>query len=304
MREDRLALIHKRHPHIRTTSNFNEILSDKTIDAIIIATPTRSHFILAKQALNAHKHVWIEKPMTESVKQAKELITLAKKQKKIIHIDHIFIYTEAVSHIKTMIKKGELGNIYYFDSVRINLGLFQKDINVIWDLAPHDISIMLYLLNEYPKSVSAIAHSHVVQGLEDTAYINFQFKNDLSAHIHVSWLSPVKMRRSIIAGSKKMILYDDLESSDKVKVFDKGLTLSKTSAKRTIPIEYNYRIGDMFTPAIQNIEALQTQCCEFITAITTGNPTRTPGENGLEVIKIIEAIDMSLKHHGAITKIQ
>lgn len=302
-RKERLELVKEKYPTIKTTTNIDDILSNPTIDAIIIATPTNTHFSIAKKALEAGKHVWIEKPMTQNVEQAKILLKIAKKNKRIIHVDHIFIYTEAVSIIKQMLNKGDLGEIYYFDSVRINLGLFQHDINVIWDLAPHDIYIMLYLLNESPQAVSVLANSHVVKGLEDTAYLNFQFASGKNAHIHVSWLSPVKIRRSIIAGSKKMILYDDLESSDKVKVYDSGISYSNNAKNKSTDLGYYYRTGNIFTPATHNIEALHTQSKEFVNAIRTNQPTRTTGEEGLQVIKILEAASSSIKNNGALTKI-
>lgn len=302
-RQERLDRIHEKYPAVKTTSNLDDLLNDPIIDAIVIATPTTTHFSLAKKILESGKHVWIEKPMTQTAEQAKILLEIALKKKKIIHVDHIFIYTEAVSAIKKMLDRGELGSLYYFDSVRINLGLFQHDINVVWDLAPHDISIMLYLLNECPKSVSVFANSHVVKGLEDTAYLSFQFESGKSAHIHVSWLSPVKIRRLIIAGSKKMILYDDLEGSDKVKVYDKGLSFDKKPKHMSTDSGYQYRTGDIFTPAIPNKEALLTECEEFAKAIRTHKSTRTTGEEGLRVVKILEAASLSMKNNGAVTKI-
>lgn len=302
-RKERLDLIHEKYPMVKTTSNLDDLINDPTIDAIIIATPTKTHFSLAKKALESGKHVWIEKPMTQTAEQAKILLEIALKNKRIIHVDHIFIYTEAISIIKKMIEKKELGDLYYFDSVRINLGLFQHDVNVVWDLAPHDISIMLYLLNEYPKSVSVFANSHVVKDLEDTAYLSFQFESGKSAHIHVSWLSPVKIRRSIIAGSKKMVLYDDLEGSDKVKVYDKGLSFKKRTKHISTDLGYQYRTGNIFTPAITNKEALLTECEEFVDAIRNHSSTRTTGEEGLRVVRILEAASRSMKNNGALTKI-
>ncbi len=303
VRKERLVLIKEKYPMVKTTSNLNDLLSDPTIDAIIIATPTTTHFSLAKKVLESGKHVWIEKPMTQTLEQAKTLLEIAKQNKRIIHVDHIFIYTEAVAIIKKMLDRGELGDLYYFDSVRINLGLFQHDVNVVWDLAPHDISIMLYLLNEYPVGVSVFANSHVVKGLEDTAYLSFQFESGKSAHIHVSWLSPVKIRRSIIAGSKKMVLYDDLEGSDKVKVYDKGLSFSKKTKHISTDLGYQYRTGNIFTPAITNTEPLRTECKEFVEAISAHGSTRTTGEEGLRVVKILEAASLSMKNNGALTQI-
>lgn len=302
-RKERLEIIKSKYPKIKVTSEINDLLINPDIHAIVVATPTATHFALAKEILESGKHVWIEKPITQTVEQARKLIEIAKKNKKIINVDHIFIYTDAISTIKKMINKKELGDIYYFDSVRINLGLFQHDINVIWDLAPHDISIMLHLLDEYPTFVSASANSHIVKGLEDTAYLNFQFKSGKNAHIHVSWLSPVKIRRSIIAGSKKMVLYDDIENSDKIKIYDKGLNFDKKAKHLSTDLGYQYRIGSIFTPALANKEALRSECEEFIKAIRTNRPTRTTAEDGLRVMKILEAVDLSIKNKGALINI-
>ena len=302
-KKEQLDLAKKKYPQIKITSSFKDLLTNPSIEAIIIATPTKTHYTLAKKALLAGKHVWIEKPMTETSEQAIELLAIAQKKKKTIHIGHVFIYTEAIAAIKHTIERGELGDLYYFDSVRINLGLFQHDINVIWDLAPHDISIMLYLFNEYPKAVSAFATSHVVKGLEDTAYLNFKFKSGKNAHVHVSWLSPVKVRKLTIAGSKKMILYDDLEESDKIKIYDKGLTLDKKLKPVSTTSGYHYRVGDIFSPAIANKEALETQCREFVNAIKANKSSRTSGKEGLRVVKILEAATLSMKKNGALVEI-
>lgn len=302
--KERLILVEKRYLNVKTTTNLDDLLKDPKLDAIIIATPVSTHFALAKKILEAGKHVWIEKPMTQTSLQAKELIEIAEKKKKIIHVDHIFLYTHSVSLIKKMINEGELGDLYYFDSVRINLGLFQHDTNVIWDLAPHDISIMLYFLNEDPIEVSTYANAHVVNDLEDTAYLSFKFKNRVSAHINVSWLSPLKIRRTLIAGSKKMIVYDDLESSDKVKIYDKGLTYSKPLKSMSTAEGYQYRTGEMRAPAIENVEALQIACREFVNAIRSGKSTITDGKEGLRVVKILEASITSLKNNGAFTQIK
>ncbi len=294
--KERLKEVKRKYPAIDITKNFAGVLQDTSIDAVVIATPLSTHFPLAKKALSAGKHVWIEKPMTETSVQALELIRIAKQKKLILHVDHIFIYTEAVAFMKHMISSGKLGTLYYFDSTRINLGLFQPDTNVIWDLATHDISILCYLLEKTPDKVSAIATSHFVPHLEDTADLNFRMK-DTSAHIHVSWLSPVKMRRTIVAGSKKMIVYDDLETSEKIKVYDYGVSKDKGLTKATTNA-YQYRTGDIYSPALKTKETLINACTSFIDSITYAKQSITSGTDGLKVVKMLEASMKSLKQNG------
>lgn len=295
---DRLAIIRRKYPSIKTTLNFEDILSSKLVDAVIIATPLSSHYNFAKKALLANKHVWIEKPMTENSVQAKELVELAHKKKKIIQVDHIFLYTQAVAEIKRMIDSKEIGKSYYFDSVRINLGLFQPDSNVVWDLAIHDITIMCHLLEKKPKSVSAFGTSHIRNNLEDTAYLNFNFSEKVSAHVTVSWLSPVKIRKTIIAGSKKMVIYDDLETSEKVKVYDCGVSFSKGYRPESSTSGYQYRIGNIQIPALENKEALQNACAHFIDCILYNKIPLTDGLAGLNCIKILEAASLSVRNKG------
>lgn len=293
----KLSRVKKKYPKIGIISNYNTILRDKSIDAIVIATPTSTHFQLAKKALLAGKHIWVEKPFTQTSSEAKELTELANEKKKIIFVDHIFLYTEAVQVIKELILKKKLGRIYYFDSTRINLGLFQPDTNVIWDLAPHDISIMLYLMNEIPRSVSVFAHSHAIRKLEDTAYLSFKFSGKKSAHIRISWLSPVKIRQTLLAGTKRMVVYDDLESTEKIKVYDYGVSVNKTS-KELSTAGYQYRTGDIIIPSILYKETLVNACEAFINSVQTKKPPISDGRNGYLVVKIIEAAQKSLEKGG------
>lgn len=295
-KSDRLNIIKIKYPFIKTTQNFDDLIDDPSVDAIVIATPLSSHFPLAKKALNAGKHVWIEKPMTETSDQASELVQLADKKKKILFIDHIFLFTPAITYIKKMVSSGALGKVYYFDSIRINLGLFQPDSNVVWDLATHDISIMCYLLGQEPISVSVLGASHIDKGVEDTAYLHFRFPSKVSAHISLSWLSPVKIRRALIAGSKKMIVYDDLETSEKIKIYNSGVKKSYRPESSTTG--YHYRIGDMQAPALENREALLVACEHFIDCINKNEKPLTNGMEGLKVIKILEAASASLKDNG------
>lgn len=293
-KSDRLKDVSKKYPSIKTTKNFDDIIGDKSVDAVIIATPLTSHYLLAKKALLANKHVWVEKPMTKNSEQAAELIEIVKKKKRILFVDHIFLYTPAISYIKKVTDSGLLGKIYYFDSVRINLGLFQPDSNVVWDLAAHDISIMRYLLKEEPTSVSVRGTSHIKELLEDTAYLYFGFASKTSAHIAISWLSPVKIRRAIIGGSRKMILYNELDASEKIKIYNCGVKENYRPDSSTTG--YQYRIGDIQTPALENREALQIACEHFIDCIEKNEKPLTDVVEGFKVVRILEAASLSLKN--------
>lgn len=303
LKESRLLLAKKRYPSIKVTTDVNDILKDKDIDAVVIASPLSSHYPLAVKVINVKKHVWIEKPMAENSKQAKSLIKLASKNKKIIFVDHVFLYTQSVSYLKKFIDKGDIGQVYYFDSTRINLGIFQPDNNVVWDLATHDISIMCYLLGKIPKTVSTYATSHVKDGLEDMAYLNFMFDKNISSHITVSWLSPVKIRRTLIAGSKKMITYDDLETSEKIKIYDYGISVNKSYRPESSTTGHQYRTGDIQSPALESEEALKVAASHFIDCINSGKQPLTDGKEGYKVVKILEAATLSLRHRGKSVRI-
>lgn len=303
LREERLREVKNKYLGIKITRDYKKILKSKKVDAVIIATPLSSHYVLAKQALLSGKHVWIEKPMTQNSKEAKELIDLAREKEKIIFVDHIFLYTEPVRTVKKIIDSRKLGKIYFFDSVRINLGLFQPDTNVLWDLAPHDISIMRYLLGKDPEAVSVFASSHIISEIPDTAYLSFRFKDGISAHIHVSWLSPVKIRRSIIAGNNKMVVYDDLESAESVKIYDRGVARRNKKAISTT-MGYQYRIGDIQVPAIEVKEALHSAAEHFIECIQKNRIPLTNGLEGLKVVSILEAAETSIRENGKFVKIE
>lgn len=294
----RLEIVKEQYPTVKTTVNFDEVLADKSVSAVVIATPLSLHYGLAKKALIAGKHIWVEKPFTQNSSQAKELIELAKVKKKTIQVDHVFLYTEAISYLKKLIEQEKLGDVYYFDSVRINLGLFQPDTNVIWDLATHDITIMSYLLGKNPKSVSAYGNSHIKPGLEDTADLSFKFDKKTSAHIRVSWLSPVKIRRMLIAGNKRMIVYDELEASEKLKIYNHGVTMNKSYKPESTTSGYQYRTGDVYIPALENKEALQNASTHFIDCIRNNKTSLTDGVAGLNCIRILEAASKSLKNNG------
>lgn len=294
--EGRLARMRKQFHGIETASDYDEVITRNDIDIVVIATPVSTHHEIAKKALENGKHCWIEKPMTASVAEAEELIALAEKKKLKLFVDHTFIYTGAVRKMKEVITSGRLGEIYYFDSVRINLGLFQHDVNVIWDLAPHDLSIMDYLLDKKPLSVSAIGACHVGNGLEDIAYLTLEFENNLIAHFHVNWLAPMKIRKTVIGGTKSMIVYDDTETSEKVKIYDKGIDV--TTREGVYDTLVQYRTGDMLSPKLDQEEALAVGTRHFVNCILNDKRPTTDGHAGLNVVRILEASALSIKDRG------
>lgn len=296
---DRLEQIKFKYPHAATSTDYRRIIKDPSIDAVAVATPVFTHYKIVMEALDAGKHVLVEKPLTATVKEAEKLVSRAQQKALVLLVDHTFIYTGAIRHIKKLVHAGELGSVYYFDSVRINLGLFQHDVNVIWDLAPHDLSIMDYLIEERPVSVVATGASHTPGGLADVAYVTIAFKGSLIAHFHVNWMSPVKIRKIIIGGSKKMAVFDDLDPAEKVKIYDKGISLSRPTETAIHQSLVQYRIGDMHAPAHDNREALSTEIEHFASCIKNGSTPITDGEAGLRVVRILEAADRSLKKGGA-----
>jgi predicted dehydrogenase len=294
---ERLSKVRARYPLVKTTPDYRHLIADTTIDAVIIATPLLTHFDLALEALRAGKHVLVEKPFTETSEQAMRLIDEASRRNRVLMVDHTFVYSGAVRRIKELVMTDGLGSIYYYDSVRVNLGLFQHDVSVIWDLAVHDLSIMDYLLPMQPRFVSATGMSHVPRGSEDIAYLTLFFDGDLIAHVHVNWLAPVKLRRTLIGASCKMIVYDDLEPSEKVKVYDKGITLNNGEDKyRTL---IGYRNGDMWAPQLDITEALRSEIDHFLDCIDHSQPPITSGEAGLRVVGILEAATQSVTRHGS-----
>jgi predicted dehydrogenase len=295
--EERLSFIHKSFPSVKTTTDYKEILNDKEIELIVVCTPVFTHYELAKAALDAGKHVLIEKPMTSTSAQGEKLLELAEKKGVKVFVDHTFLFTGALRKMKDVIENGEVGDLYYFDSVRVNLGLFQHDVNVIWDLAPHDISIMQYLLNQKPECVMATGSDHLNNGLEDVAYLSVYYPNKLIAHIHVNWLSPVKIRHTLLAGSKKMVVWDDTEPSEKVRIYDKGVEIVKT-ADQVYNMLIQYRTGDMYCPKLESIEALKAEVGHIVDCIENNSSTIISGESGLMVTKILEASDQSIKNRG------
>jgi len=295
-RTERLEVVKKNHINVNTTNNTEDVFSNNDIDAIVIATPVFTHFELAKKALENGKHVLLEKPMTSSVHEAEQLIEMADKFQKVLMVDHTFLYTGAVQKMKKMIDANEIGNIKYFDSTRINLGLFQPDVNVLWDLAPHDISILNYLIKEKPYSVQATGISHTNNGIENIAFLTVNYNSDFIAHFNCSWTSPVKIRMMLIGGDKKMVVFNDLEPTEKIKVYDTGYNHKTDEEKNRILVDY--RAGDIFIPKIENREALAGMATDFIFAIINNSMPISNYQSGLDVIKILEASQKSIKNKG------
>jgi predicted dehydrogenase len=297
LRQDRLAQVVARYPTTKVSTDYRDLLTDPAIDAVVIATPVSSHFDLGMAALRAGKHVLIEKPITASVEQAELLIAEAAKRTLVLMVDHTFVYTNAVAKIRELVQKADLGEIYYYDSVRINLGLFQHDVNVLWDLAVHDLSIMDFVLNESPVAVAATGLSHVPGQPENIAYVTMMFEGRLIAHLHVNWLAPVKVRRTLIGGSWRMIVFDDLETSEKIKVYDRGISLNP-SEENVYEMKVGYRAGDMWAPQLGLSEALGTEARHFIECVDGGLTPRTDGHAGLRVIRLLEAATRSMAEQG------
>jgi predicted dehydrogenase len=297
-----LAKVRVRYPNIQVTRDCRDLFTDPEIDAIAIATPVSTHYELALAALQANKHVLVEKPMALSTRQAVKLIEEADRRNLTLMVDHTFVYTGAVRKMQELVASNELGNIYYYDSVRVNLGLFQHDVNVIWDLAVHDLSIMDYVLPSQPYAVSATGMSHVPSGPENIAYLTLFFENNLIAHIHVNWLAPVKVRRTLIGGNQRMIVYDDLEPSEKIKVYDKGITVNG-NAESVYQMLIGYRTGDMWSPKLDMTEALRTEALHFIHCIKTGDRPITDGEAGMRVVRILEAATLSMAKQGRLIEL-
>src|SRR5438270_5505966 len=297
--EQRLAAMGRRYPAAQTTADYKKLLADPTLDAVAVVTPVATHFQIAKEALLAGKHVLVEKPLTSTAREAEELIELAERNGRTLMVDHTFVYTGAVRKMKEIVAGGELGDLLYFDSIRINLGLFQRDINVLWDLAPHDLSIMDYLLGRQPVGLSALGSCHIEQGIENIAYLVMHFDDEFIAHFHFNWLAPVKIRRTLIAGSRKMILYDDIEPTEKVRVYDKGVTTNRVGDREAdYQTLVSYRTGDVWAPKLDATEALHYVVAEFVDSINATRRPLTDGAAGLRVVRLLEAAQRSIKNSG------
>ncbi len=292
-----LKRVAKSYPHVTVSSDSAEIISSPEIDAIAVVTPVWTHYELTKAALENGKHVFVEKPFTTDARQAEELIDLAARKNLKIMVDHTFLFTGAVKKIQQLLEQGTLGKLYYYDSTRVNLGLFQHDVNVLWDLAPHDLSIMDFLIKESPEAIVATGQTHL-NGLEDVAFITVYFPDKMIAHLNVNWLSPVKVRTTLIGGEKKMLVWNDLEADEKIKVYDRGVSV--TSREGLYNLLVNYRSGDMWAPQIEQVEALHQELAYFVDCITKDETPMNDGKAGLRVVKMLEAATKSLRQRGAL----
>ncbi len=294
---ERLGYIRELYRGIETTQHYDEILNDKRVDAIAIATPVYTHYELAKKSLLAGKHTFIEKPMASSVAQCRELNEIARQNQLTLMIGHTFIYNSAVRKIREIITSGEIGDLLYISSRRLNLGLFQKDINVVWDLAPHDISIILYILEQAPLSVNCLGRAHVTDGIEDVTYLTLNFPNGKFASIHSSWLDPYKIREMKFVGTKKMVVYDDVEPLEKIKIYDKRV--EKPPHYDTFAeFQYSYHYGDMMAPYVKQVEPLKIECQHFVDCSRNMTKPDSSGVEGQQVVQILEASSLSLKKSG------
>jgi predicted dehydrogenase len=292
--------VHQIYPSVEVLTDPRDLLESTSIDAVAVVTPVSSHYELARRALENGKHVFVEKPFTSTSAQAEELIELAEKKGLRIMVDHTFLFTGAVRKLKEVIDNGTLGSLYYYDSTRVNLGLFQHDVNVVWDLAPHDLSIMEYLISGDPEAVVATGQTHF-NGLEDIAFITVYYPNEMIAHVNVNWLSPVKVRTTLIGGEKRMAVWNDLEPDEKLKIYDKGVDV--TNRYGVYDLLVSYRSGDMVAPRIERTEALRLETEHFRDCVLNGKKPFNDGEAGLRVVKLLEAADISIKNRGRLVRL-
>jgi predicted dehydrogenase len=299
----KLEIVQRRYPAVQTTTAFMELINDTEVDAVAIATPVSTHFELAMAALKAGKHVWVEKPMAETSLQARKLIDEADRRKLVLLVDHTFVYTGAVRKMREVVAGGELGTVYYYDSIRVNLGLFQRDVNVISDLAVHDFSILDFLLNEHPVAVSASGMNHFPGTPENLAYVSLFYDSGIIAHANVNWLAPVKVRQILLGGSKKMIVYDDMQPSEKIKIYDRGISFTD-DPKEIYQLRVGYRSGDMWAPQLDITEALHVEGEHFLKCIEGSETPITNGHLGLRVVELIEAATSSMRGRGETVHIE
>jgi predicted dehydrogenase len=287
----------KLYPDVLVTDDARDLMSSPDIDAIAVVTPVWTHYELAKAALQNGKHIFVEKPFTTNAAQAEELIEMAARKNLKIMVDHTFLFTGAVQKIKQLLQEGALGKLYYYDSTRVNLGLFQHDVNVVWDLAPHDLSIIDHLISQTPEAISATGQTHL-NGHEDVAFITLYFPDKVIAHINVNWLSPVKVRTTLIGGEKKMLVWNDLEADEKIKIYDKGVNIKTKEGLYNLLV--HYRSGDMWAPQIEQVEALTRELSYFVECIAKDKKPMNDGEAGLRVVRMLEAANASIRKRGAL----
>jgi predicted dehydrogenase len=290
----RLALAQKRFPALVCAADFDEALRNPDVNAVAIATPVHTHYELAKRAIKAGKHVLVEKPMTSRVDQAEELVALAEKNGVVLMVDHVFVYSPPVLKMKEMVAQGRLGKLFFIDSVRINLGLFQRDVNVVWDLAPHDLSIVDFLVDRLPVSLSAYGTTHANHDIEDVAYLNLDYGDGLIANFHVNWLSPVKVRQMIVGGSERSLIYNDLHVDEKIKVYDRGIDVGEDPEQRHKAM-ISYRSGDVWSPNLATREPLSRMAEHFVDCIKSGQQPISNGKTGVRIVKILDAAQRSIK---------
>jgi len=298
LRAERLAQMKLLYPLVNTTSRLEDVLEDDTVDGVVVATPVATHHKVAKKVLQAGKHALVEKPLCLSSADADDLIETAEKTKTVLMVGHTFVFTAAVNKVKDLLRDGELGEIHYVASNRLNLGIFQEDMNVIWDLAPHDVSILQYVLEKKPIEVSAHGQSFIRQPIEDVAFVTLRFPENVVAHLHVSWLDPCKIRRTTFVGSKKMVVYDDIETLEKIRIYDKGVDVHP-HYDTFGEFHLAYRFGDIFTPKLADQEPLKAEAKHFLEGIEKGKVTRATADEGRMVVRVLEAASESLKKNGA-----
>jgi predicted dehydrogenase len=297
LQPERRGQLERQFPGVQTTANHDDVLADPAIEAVVIATPVRTHYTLAQQALAGGKHVLVEKPLAASMAEAAELVALSEERNLCLMVGHTFEYNPAVEELRRLVQSETLGKIHYIDTARLNLGLFQQDINVMWDLAPHDISILLYLLNMDPLTVSARGNGCVRPSIYDVVYLELCFPGNITAHVHVSWLEPCKVRRVTVVGDRKMAVYNDVAVEEKIKIYDKGVSLPATPG---VPGEFqmSYRYGDIVSPRVVWQEPLRVECSHFVDCIRTARRARSDGRAGWRVVRILERAEQSLTHGG------
>lgn len=297
LNEERLAHMRSLYPNIETATDYRRMLARPDIDAVVVATPPETHFKLTMEALRAGKHVFVEKPLALSSADGATMVAEAETRKRVLMVGHTFVYTAAVNKIKEVIASGELGEIMYISTTRVNLGIFQENINVIWDLAPHDVSILNYILDCMPESVSTQAGSYIRKKVEDVAFLTLRYPNRVIAHVHVSWLNPNKIRSTTVVGSRKMLVYDDVSALEKIRIYDKGVTV--TPHYDTFgEFHLSYRYGDILIPRLDDSEPLKVACQHFVECVNDGVPSRSSGAHGLEVVRVLESAMESLGENG------
>ncbi len=298
LRSERLTPVTARYPTAKVSTDYRDAINDPSVDAVVIATPVSTHFTLGMAALQAGKHVLLEKPLASTADEGARLVEEADRRGLTLMVDHTFVYTPAVQKMRELTQAGELGDLYYYDSVRINLGLFQHDVNVLWDLAVHDLSIMDFVLDRQPEAVSATGISHVPGTPENIAYMTMFFDGPLIAHVHVNWLAPVKVRRTLLGGNRRMVLFDDLEASEKLKVYDRGISVNPSADANVYQMLVGYRMGDMWAPQLAIREALHAEAAHFVDCIVGKRTPVTDGQAGLRVVRLLEAASKSMKDQG------